>query len=175
MALRGGGIQSGIGIEIRIRTNSRRRLGQSNKEGPVSPVFGVFSLIRAATTSCRDWPRSPVTGSLLCSLVQPGNLSMQTSPQFKGGFMERLLDRFRPKVKLVAGGSTAAEGVLDEIGGNTRLPPSSPWSGHGPRTWLPADRAAAWAPARGSVRETASEARGLEGGVIGGERGQRHN
>ena len=44
---------------------------------------------------------------------------MQTSAQFKGGFMERLLGRFRPKVELVSGGSAleAAQGMLDEIGG----------------------------------------------------------
>ncbi|MFO0969327.1 MAG: hypothetical protein U0793_27540 [Gemmataceae bacterium] len=44
---------------------------------------------------------------------------MQTSAQFKGGFMERPLGRFRPKVELVSGGSAleAAQGMLDEIGG----------------------------------------------------------
>ncbi|MFO0966972.1 MAG: hypothetical protein U0793_15490 [Gemmataceae bacterium] len=44
---------------------------------------------------------------------------MQTSAQFKGGFMDRLPGRFRPKVELVSGGSAleAAEGMLDENGG----------------------------------------------------------
>src|SRR6266851_5468137 len=93
----------------RHREKTRKKIGRASFEA--HPAFARCSPGSAREISLRV--------PLLYSFLQPGDLATEAGTQFQGSFVKRLLDRFGPKVQLVAGGAAleAAEGVLGEIGG----------------------------------------------------------